>query len=380
VALDQDLMMIILMVDLLVTFQDQLVLLRDRFGVFVCCCIHPGMEINYATHFHRRTWGEAWDYPGRSLVNLDKSYPFIGGSYIPAETDYNGGGALIVSRQNYWLGPVVSFLYLLFVWIGPKLMENRKPFSLRTPLKYWNLCLALFSFCGMVRVLPHLIHVLVSHGWDVTICTPPVFTYGHGACGLWVMLFIYSKYFELLDTAFIVFRKKQLSFLHWYHHLTVLLYTWDAYAQEQPPGIYFVAMNYTVHAIMYFYYFLAAAMKSPPKWAVFVTILQISQMFIGVYVTGWGLYYSFNFPQISYMEAGNAFEPLKFGCAVARGNLYGGCLMYSTYFYLFAKFFAERYFFKKRQQTTPVEKKERIEGEETERTTTSRNNSKPKKN
>jgi len=307
------------------------------------------MEINFVEHFHRRSWNERWEYPSRSLVNLD-SIPGLGRTYLNSESGYNGGGALIFSRQNYWLGPAATITYLLFIYIGPKFMENKKPYDLRTPLKYWNLFLAIFSFVGMIRIVPHLLYLLFSYGWEVPMCTPPVFTYGHGACGLWVMLFIYSKYVELIDTVFIVLRKKQLSFLHWYHHLTVLLYTWDAYVQEQPPGIFFVAMNYSVHAIMYFYYYLAAIRKCPPRWAVLVTVLQISQMFIGVYVTGWGLYYSFTYPKIDYMEPQHAFNPLKLGCSVARGNLYGGCLMYSTYFYLFAKFFAVRYCNRRRQR------------------------------
>jgi len=312
------------------------------------------MEINYAEHFHRRSWNERWEYPSKSLVNLDTAIEGLNKLYLPAETNYDGGAALTFSRQNYWFGPVATIAYLVFIYIGPKMMENRKAYDLRTPLKYWNLGLAVFSFIGMVRVVPHLIYMLVVHGWEVSMCTPPAFTYGHGSCGLWVMLFIYSKYLELADTVFIVLRKKPLSFLHWYHHVTVLLYTWDAYVQEQPPGLYFVSMNYSVHAIMYFYYFLAAVMKKPPRWAVFVTILQISQMFIGVYVTGWGLYYSFNYATIDYMEPQLAFKPLQLGCSVARRNLYGGCLMYSTYFYLFAKFFAERYCVKRAKQQQPA--------------------------
>ena len=36
-----------------------------------------------------------------------------------------------------------------------------------------------------------------------------------------------------------------------YHHITVLLFCWHSYATESSTGLYFVAMNYSVHAIMY---------------------------------------------------------------------------------------------------------------------------------
>jgi len=299
-------------------------------------------------HFQRRSWSEPWDYPSKSLVNLN-DIPLLNKAFHEAETTFNGGTPLLFARHNYWVAPAACVLYLVFVYVGPKLMESRKPWDLRNALKVWNLGLAIFSFIGTIRVLPHLGYMLWSMGWEVSMCTPPVFTCGHGACGLWAMFFIYSKYFELIDTLFIVLRKKPLSFLHWYHHVTVLLYTWDAYVQEQPPGLYFIAMNYTVHAIMYFYYFLASVLSKPPKWAVFVTILQISQMFIGMYVTGWGLYYSFNYVGIDYMEVKTASVPLTVGCAVMRYNLYAACLMYSTYIYLFAEFFIKRYWSARRK-------------------------------
>jgi hypothetical protein len=67
---------------------------------------------------------------------------------------------------------------------------------------------------------------------------------------LWVQLFILSKIPELIDTVFIVQRKRPLIFLHWYHHVTVLLYCWHSYATEASQALYFVAMNYSVHAVM----------------------------------------------------------------------------------------------------------------------------------
>jgi len=39
---------------------------------------------------------------------------------------------------------------------------------------------------------------------------------------LW--LFIISKVPETIDTLFIVLRRQQLIFLHWFHHASVLVY------------------------------------------------------------------------------------------------------------------------------------------------------------
>jgi len=54
-----------------------------------------------------------------------------------------------------------------------------------------------------------------------------------------------------------------LQFLHWYHHITVLLFCWHSYAVTSSTGLYFVAMNFSVHAVMYGYYYLVRAF--PPS-------------------------------------------------------------------------------------------------------------------
>ena len=77
----------------------------------------------------------------------------------------------------------------------------------------------------------------------------------HKRLVLWGWLFALSKIVEFGDTAFIIFRKAPLSFLHWYHHVTVCTYTWYALTTD-PIALsnFFGAMNYTVHTFMYAYY------------------------------------------------------------------------------------------------------------------------------
>lgn len=241
-----------------------------------------------------------------------------------------------------WGGPHAAVIYLILLYLGQKFMEQRKPFDLKTPLAMWNLFLAIYSFCGLIRVVPHLCLMLYHFGFEYTLCRAGLISYGNGAVGFWIFLFIFSKYVELIDTVFLVLRKKSVPLLHWYHHCSVLLYCWHAYLNEIPAGIYFAAMNYAVHTVMYFYYFLAAVLPKPPRWATYVTIFQLSQMVVGIYITVQSL--------LTYRNG------IK-NCDCYVVNLQAAGIMYLSYFLLFAKFFVERYFFKSKPGKKSEEKK-----------------------
>ena len=73
-----------------------------------------------------------------------------------------------------------------------------------------------------------------------------------GAGGFWTLAFVLSKLPELVDTAWIVARKRPLIFLHWYHHVTVLLFCWHCYVVRSSLGLPFMAMNFSVHAVRAF--------------------------------------------------------------------------------------------------------------------------------
>jgi len=141
------------------------------------------------------------------------------------------------------------------------------------------------------------------------------------------MIFTYNYNSELFDTLFIVAHKKKLLLLHWYHHVTVLLCCWHCFSSHNPAGLIYSTMNYGVHAVMYFYYFLMS-IKAKPKWfnPKWITILQITQMVCGSIVS----LASFNLIR-------------RPGCWAKFENCASILIMYVSYFFLFMQFFLRRY-------------------------------------
>merc|ERR1711936_480758 len=107
------------------------------------------------------------------------------------------------------------------------------------------------------RTWPEFVHTLYTAGLYHTVCTPS-FLEENPVTALWTWLFVLSKLPELGDTVFIVLRKQKLIFLHWYHHVTVLVYCW--------------------------YSFLKAIRLGVPRCvAMLITSLQLLQMVVGCF-------------------------------------------------------------------------------------------------
>lgn len=97
-------------------------------------------------------------------------------------------------------------------------------------------------------------------------------------------LYWITKILELLDTVFMILRhrQRQISFLHVYHHSSMLLladacyhlYPWPAMAT-------YLATNSFVHVILYMYYCLTASFPNKSfSWRKYITQLQILQFFV----------------------------------------------------------------------------------------------------
>lgn len=200
--------------------------------------------------------------------------------------------------------------YLAMVFFLQRWMKNRPAFQLKTTLVVWNWLLSAASAAGAVVVVPYAVNQLRVLGpWKF-------------ACDLeWMQvesvtivlaLFTWSKAPELMDTVWLGLRKRPIILLHWFHHVTVLLYVWWCSQNNLgATGVVFAGMNLVVHAIMYGYYALGAMGFRPP-FPMGITFLQILQM-----------------------AAGTFFVLASGSCAVNLSTYWAALAMYSSYFVLF---------------------------------------------
>ncbi|KAI4296261.1 hypothetical protein L6164_036234 [Bauhinia variegata] len=222
----------------------------------------------------------------------------------------------IVSGLQYWL--VNHPAILNFSWIPGQTFGSSSLFLSLIVLSYLSLTLIL-SRIPLPTLGPHLlksitaIHNLIllllslimAVGCTLTIfthtphlhwifCFPPQ-TRPTGPLFFWAYIFYLSKIQELIDTLLIILSNspRRLTFLHVYHHATVLImcYVWLQTRQSLFPIA--LVTNASVHVLMYGYYLLSA-LGIRPKWKRIVTDCQIVQFLFSFAVSVVMLYYHFS--------------------------------------------------------------------------------------
>jgi len=259
-------------------------------------------------------------------------------------------------RYFFWMCAV---LYIP-LWKSMQVyMRGRKPLGdtsewFKTGLFLWNLILACLSIGSFVNLAQAILWHRTkncesgSFGRAFAFCYQSDHCYGSGSIEidegpegyaqkqrmLWFLIFGISKVPEMLDTVWLVLNKKEVLTLQWWHHLTVMLYTWLAGVSYPDSGdtVIFALVNSFIHSLMYPYFALAVMFKSVRSVYIrmTLTILQITQMLVGV---GLRFYYDKYCTPI-YPQ---------------HQDLVGkaGVLMYGSYLVLFIKFFVDEYYFKK---------------------------------
>lgn len=253
--------------------------------------------------------------------------------YMPVINELEAGFKHKLARQwmntTFYTVPFIgAAAYLIVVYFGRQYMKPRVAYDLKRWLFLWNVGLAFFSFCGSIALAPHLVHAITRHGVNYTTCKSEIKYNPH--IMLWGFFFCLSKLMELGDTVFIILRKAQLNFLHWYHHLSVLFFAYFTFSRPIVSAVehYFCCINFLVHTVMYSYYALkAAGVRISSRIAFVITVLQIVQMFTCVYVTC-----------LAYYNHRNGVD-----CELDVGVFYFSLAMYASYAVLFINYFIKRY-------------------------------------
>jgi hypothetical protein len=199
--------------------------------------------------------------------------------------------------------PIVGLLlfYYAFVFIGKRVMKNRKEFNVPTWFLFsYNFALVLLSLYMFEEIIAgvyqskydlmcakfskseskselkvfffNLVSSLKKQTYELYSKSSKV-TYA-----LW--LYFFSKAIEFMDTFLMIVRKKfnQITFLHVFHHSSMLVIWWIAVTWIPSGQIWLGAwLNSGVHVVMYLYYALSVipSLKNKLWWKKYITNMQL---------------------------------------------------------------------------------------------------------
>ena len=174
-----------------------------------------------------------------------------------------------------WVFPAVSCVaYLLSLYFLPLYMRTvrkNQPIKnvvLDTFIKFHNLFLSVLSAIMVFGFVSEAANVWIENRDQPVLEQISSVTcdesnrMGSGATPFWLYIFYLSKYYEFLDTVFLMVKCKKLTFLHTFHHVSTLLLCWYVMLEKAQMMWIPSALNAGVHVIMYFYFYVCMLKNS----------------------------------------------------------------------------------------------------------------------
>ncbi|XP_068894323.1 very long chain fatty acid elongase AAEL008004-like [Tenebrio molitor] len=188
-----------------------------------------------------------------------------------------------VSSPATLLSIIGIYLFSIYALL-PSYMKNRKPYSLKSVLYYYNI-FQIVS-CSVIT------YGVLTSGWTTTYswsCQPVDYSDNPEALSMlnWCYCCYLLKGIELLETVLFILRKKynQVTNLHVYHHCSTLFLAWLGVKYIGGGMATFpIFVNCIVHVFMYTYYLLASLgeewQRRVASWKPKLTTFQMVQFCI----------------------------------------------------------------------------------------------------
>jgi hypothetical protein len=184
--------------------------------------------------------------------------------------------------DNYYSVFATVVGYLATIYFLQQWMKDRKPYSLKTFVLLHNVFLCALSAAMMTGIVFELLLVLRNTRFadidNVFLCDQ-LGTLSEGRLIWWFYLFHLSKVYEFIDTVILVLKKKEIIFLHIYHHCITFVLTYVMMSNEVAVQWISSLANVMVHTPMYYYYAIST-LGYTVWWKKYITTMQIIQFVV----------------------------------------------------------------------------------------------------
>jgi len=238
-----------------------------------------------------------------------------------------------VPFSPFWGTVFWTIAYLTMVLVLRQVMKERKPIVFKWVMLFHNGMLSVTSLLLLILILENLTPLWAKGLW-YSICTGELYPTFHKLQLLYYINYLF-KYYELLDTVFILIGKKKLEFIHWYHHAATLWLTYVQIYGKSTMQWVAITLNLAVHVLMYYYFFMSS-LGIQIWWKKYLTVFQIIQFLIDLVFCFYcsitfamGEYYSDIFPGVY--------------CNASIGAATVGSWVLTSYLILFVQFFFKTY-------------------------------------